>query len=66
MANRRTIKQAPRDVAEALHTFPGLVPLGIANVLEVKHDRWCPWVQDHRLPSPCTLDRARAFEERER
>jgi hypothetical protein len=56
MSNKRSLKKPPRYVERALRTFPDMLKPGSVNVLEVKHDAWCPKLQDHRLPCHCTPD----------
>ncbi len=58
MSNKRKIKKPPRYIAQALRTFPEMLKPGSVNVLEVKHDPWCPMLQDRRLPCQCTPDLA--------
>ncbi len=58
MSNTRKIRKPPRYVTQALRTFPKMLKPGSVNVLEVKHDPWCPMLQDRRLPCQCTPDLA--------
>ncbi len=56
MSNKRKIKKPPRYVERALRAFPDMLKPGSVNILEVKHDAWCPMLQDRRLPCQCTPD----------
>ena len=56
MSNKRKLKKPPGYVERALRTFPEMLKPGSVQVLEVKHEAWCPMLQDRRLPCQCTPD----------